>query len=266
MFRHCSGFTLIELLVVIAIVAVLAVVVVLAMNPAELLRQARDSARLSDLATLSGAIQVYVMDVTGSSMGNAWECYVSIPTTTFAVPWWNNTPGDWGAAGWYPGIWSLATNTAAYSGDGCYYAFDSANGTHPATTTRNGQAINGTGWVPIDFTAISNGSPISKEPVDPVNRGGTCSGTSSTVSLSSCGLFYGYESGSGYAVESGAGIGTPGRQFDLTAFMESKKYSTGGSNDVETNSISCIQPSPPGSWPSDPYVYNVGTNNFCFSD
>ena len=46
-----KGFTLIELLIVIAIIAILAVVVVLVLNPAELLRQSRDSQRLSDIST-----------------------------------------------------------------------------------------------------------------------------------------------------------------------------------------------------------------------
>ena len=41
------AFTLIELLVVIAIIAVLAVVVVLVLNPAQLLKQARDSSSLT---------------------------------------------------------------------------------------------------------------------------------------------------------------------------------------------------------------------------
>jgi prepilin-type N-terminal cleavage/methylation domain-containing protein len=48
-----SAFTLIELLVVIAIIGMLAVVVILTLNPVELFRQARDSNRLSDLATLT---------------------------------------------------------------------------------------------------------------------------------------------------------------------------------------------------------------------
>ena len=61
--KNRKGFTLIELLVVIAIIAVLAVVVVLTLNPAELLRQARDSNRLSDFATMKSAISLYATDV-----------------------------------------------------------------------------------------------------------------------------------------------------------------------------------------------------------
>jgi prepilin-type N-terminal cleavage/methylation domain-containing protein len=59
---HKKGFTLIELLVVIAILAVLAVAVTLILNPAELVRQGRDSTRMSDLATLNNAVSLYLAD------------------------------------------------------------------------------------------------------------------------------------------------------------------------------------------------------------
>ncbi len=61
------GFTLVELLVVIAILAVLAVAVVVVLNPAELLKQARDSTRISDLAALNSAVALYFADVAPSS-------------------------------------------------------------------------------------------------------------------------------------------------------------------------------------------------------
>ncbi|MEK7094356.1 MAG: prepilin-type N-terminal cleavage/methylation domain-containing protein [Patescibacteria group bacterium] len=57
-----KGFTLIELLIVIAIIAVLSVVVVLTLNPAELLRRARDSTRISDMSSLNSALNNYRTD------------------------------------------------------------------------------------------------------------------------------------------------------------------------------------------------------------
>lgn len=57
-----KGFTLIELLVVIAILAVLATAVVLVLNPAELIKQGRDSTRISDMAALNSAIAIFVAD------------------------------------------------------------------------------------------------------------------------------------------------------------------------------------------------------------
>ncbi len=63
------GFTLIELLIVIAILAVLGVAVVLILNPAELIRQGRDSTRISDIATLNSAIAFYLSDVPLPDLG-----------------------------------------------------------------------------------------------------------------------------------------------------------------------------------------------------
>jgi prepilin-type N-terminal cleavage/methylation domain-containing protein len=77
-----KGFTLIELLVVIAILAVLAVAVVLVLNPAELLKEGRDTTRISDLATLNSAIALWTADVIGPSAAN----WVSTTTCTYSSP------------------------------------------------------------------------------------------------------------------------------------------------------------------------------------
>ncbi len=66
------GFTLIELLVVIAILAVLATAVVLVLNPAELIKQGRDSTRISDLAALNSALALWVADVRNQSGTGYW--------------------------------------------------------------------------------------------------------------------------------------------------------------------------------------------------
>lgn len=78
-----KGFTLLELLIVIAILAVLATVAVLVINPAEYLRQARDSQRVGDLAALKGAIDLYLTNATSPDLtvgvaGNAGRCTVGI--------------------------------------------------------------------------------------------------------------------------------------------------------------------------------------------
>lgn len=62
-----KGFTLIELLIVIAIVAVLAVAVVLVLNPAELIKQSRDSTRISDLSAIDAALGLWLADVVNTS-------------------------------------------------------------------------------------------------------------------------------------------------------------------------------------------------------
>ena len=157
-------------MVVIAIIAILAVVVVLTLNPAQLLAQSRDANRLSDLATLNSAINLYNTDQSGAStysLGLSSTTYVSIPDPTASA-----TCGGLGGNFTSGGYFTCGTATSS-------------------------RAVNGTGWIPINFNAISAGSPIGALPVDPVNN------TSSN-------LYYSYQ--------------TNGSTFRLVATPESQKY------------------------------------------
>jgi prepilin-type N-terminal cleavage/methylation domain-containing protein len=143
--RKQKGFTLIELLVVIAIIAILAVVVVLTLNPAELLRQARDSNRISDFATLKSSLGLYEEDVSSTNLGTYTTLYSSQTngTTNISTTYiGTSTPGNWG--------------------------FQSAD-VFSVTTTPS-RAVNGTGWLPVAFSNISSGAPIGSLPVDPINN------------------------------------------------------------------------------------------------
>ena len=53
-----SGFTLIELIIVIAIIAVLAASIISFINPFEIQRNSRDSIRVSNLNSLSQALEL----------------------------------------------------------------------------------------------------------------------------------------------------------------------------------------------------------------
>ncbi len=157
-----SAFTLVELLVVIAIVAVLAVVVVLVLNPAQLLMQARDSNRLSDLATINSALGYLRTDQPSASLGNASTSYISVldPSAT-------STAGDQCQGLVMP---SLGSSTWLCASSSTYRKSD------------------GTGWVPVALSSISYGTPLAQLPSDPVNA------TSSN-------LFYSYSTnGSQYEV------------------------------------------------------------------
>ena len=136
-----GGFTLIELLIVIAIIAILAVVVVLTLNPAQMLAQSRDANRLSDLTTMNSAINLYTEDAGGSaSLGTAGPTYISIPDP-------------------------MASTTA---GSNCSALGFPPTGYHcagPNFYRRN----DGTGWIPVNFSAMSMGSSLATVPVDPVN-------------------------------------------------------------------------------------------------
>ncbi len=152
------SFTLIELLIVVAVVAILSVVVILALNPAELLKQARDSARLADLNTLHKALGIFQAGQPSGGLGNTSTTYLSLvdPAAT-------STSGTNCASLGLPGL------PAGYF----YHCAASS-------TLRN---IDGTGWVPVNLLLASGGAPISQLPVDPVNA-------------SSSGFYYTYTPGS----------------------------------------------------------------------
>jgi prepilin-type N-terminal cleavage/methylation domain-containing protein len=90
-----KGFTLLELLIVIGILAILSTTVVLVINPAELLRKARDSQRISDLNTVKTAIAYYITEMSSPSIGETNKTYstngaatcfgTASATTTLAV-------------------------------------------------------------------------------------------------------------------------------------------------------------------------------------
>ena len=168
--RTRAGFTLIELLIVIAIIAILSVVVILALNPAELLRQARDSNRLSDMDTLNRALNLFVTDSLSGSLGSTALTYLSLSD---------------------PSATSTAGTDCSNLGFSTGYFHCAASSTLKKT--------DGTGWLPVNFSSISLGSPLSHLPVDPVN-------TSSTH------LFYSYFPGSS--------------AFKLASVPESSKYAS----------------------------------------
>jgi prepilin-type N-terminal cleavage/methylation domain-containing protein len=186
-----KGFTLIELLIVIAIIAILAVAVILTLNPAELLRQSRDSTRVSDMATLKSAIALYLADVstpalaTSTSVQNPslapyGECYVSTPAGS------NSANG---------------TSTCAIFG----LSGTGLNGNYinvASTTGPNQRKIDAYGWLPINFNAISSGAPFGTLPLDPVNNGN---------------YFYAYAA-------------TSTLTYKIEARLESNKYNTAPNN------------------------------------
>jgi len=173
-----KGFTLIELLVVIAILAVLMSVIVVTLNPAEMLKKTRDTKRIADLDAVRTAINLYITDQGSlpTSGITLGTCYLSTTTT-------QNMPTS---------ICSTSTGTS------------------------NPQSITNSGWVPINFTSISSGAPLSSLPLDPSNAVGDNSTGPSGWHFY---IFKGNSSSSTYK---------------LMANMESSYYSYGGAGDVES--------------------------------
>jgi len=184
--KNLVGFTLLELLIVIGILAILSTTMIMVINPAEMLKRARDSQRISDLNTLKNAISFYLFDDSTPSMGTSSATYIY----TYAGGW--------------------ASSVKCSTGN---------NYNTPS------QAINSSGWIPIDFTSISGGSPIAALPIDP-NPASSTSGH----------FYYVY-------------VPASNNSYVLLAEMESVTYRTGGPNDVEGKDGGSL-----------PGVYEVGTN------
>jgi len=119
-----QGFTLIELIIVIGILAILATVVVLVLNPAELLAQARDSQRMSDLGTIKSAIALYLATANSPTIGAGPTCTATCTQNPFS-------------------------------------------GTETVTTST---VVTGAGWVKVDLSGTTGGSPLATLPLDPTNN------------------------------------------------------------------------------------------------
>ncbi len=132
-----EAFTIVELLIIIIVLAILGLIVINTVNPGEIMKQSRDAMRVSDLQALNKVLLLYEAEG-NTSFGTANTVYLSLPDSnancsTYALPT-------------LPGGWSYACK--------------------PEATYKN---VDGTGWVPVDFSNILSGSPMSNLPVDPVN-------------------------------------------------------------------------------------------------
>lgn len=129
-----KGFTLLELLIVIGIMAILVTAATIILNPAELLRQARDAQRLADLDALKSSIAMHL--ATGNS-----------PDVNF------------GLTGLVVKCAVATTSPFTGTGNGC--------GTGTATSSR---VVTGGGWVAVNLTDVAGGvAPLSVLPIDPTN-------------------------------------------------------------------------------------------------
>ena len=194
-----KGFTLVELLIVITILAALAAAVVVVLNPAELLAQARDSQRLNDMGVVRDALALYLTQ--GVTAGN-------IIDLSFA-----------GACS------VVGTN------DGCCTHTACPIGPFAQTSTPrpNLRAVDGSGWIDVNFNQMLGGSPLSTLPMDPTNN-----------------AIFNYH----YI----AGATHPEVSFELNARLESERYRGMMINDGGNRSV-CE-----GAWTATTCFYEVGND------
>ena len=206
-----SGFTLLELLIVIAIIAILSVALVIVLNPAETLKKARDSQRISDLSTLKTAIGLYLTNVASPDLGAS----IVVPAAGAGgqISYSKNIVDV--SCGTPPSHGANAGATAAFAADWCFY-----------DGTTNYSNVDGTGWVPINFTLIPGGSPISNLPVDPTNS------VAVTTAPASTDLVYRYGAVNANASSKTSYIYEIDAQLESTAYTvtDDKRASDGGDN------------------------------------
>lgn len=169
-----KGFTLIELLIVIAITGVLATVVVIIINPSEIMKETRDFKRFEELNHINIAVSEAVSLSPNINLGIASSVYVSIPDSSATCA-------------------NLGLSTSSLPSGWSYRC----------STSANFRKVDGTGWIPVNFSSVEGGSVFAVLPVDPINA-------------TSSGLYYTY---------------TSGGSFQFSALFESFKYADKAAKD-----------------------------------
>ena len=211
------------------IFAVLSVAVILVINPAETLRRGRDATRLSDLSAIKSAIGLYLTEVSATDLdtGVANHCFTGqtgqSPNTVALISYSIPQAADPACAV------ALAVGTDVSSGntwgvaDRCRYV-----------PVANSGAVTGSGWIPVDLSAISSGSPLSNFPTDPTNTFRDVDGAGADDALATTpdysDLAYRYACQQS-TLSAPVATGKPQPVFEITAVLESDQYTV--TNDVD---------------------------------
>ncbi len=206
--KYSRGFTLLELLIVIAILAILSAALVLVLNPAESMKKSRDTQRMSDLATLKTALGLYLTTVSSPVLDAATGiCLTAAGTGQIAYSAPSAPIACSGGA-----IKPLGTDAVGVlAADWCFHTVSSAY-----------TSADGTGWLPVKFTDIAGGSPISNLPIDPTNTAAAITPTNTA---------YVYR----YACQNTGDATHPSSVFEIDTVLESTEFankmnSDGGDN------------------------------------
>lgn len=210
MINYKKGFTLLELLVVIAIIAILSVIIVIILNPAEILKKARDSQRISDLTTLKTALGIYVTASSTPDLDAAISPSICLTNQSGT----NNTVAQISYSA------EVADVTCTDAGAGAIVKGSDGVGSAAFSTTDHcrmvgttgASNVDGTGWVPVNLGVLIGGSPLSNLPIDPVN----------TISASPTSTDLVYR----YVCQQKATGGKPSYVFEFNAQLESDEFTS----------------------------------------
>lgn len=200
--EQIKGFTLLELLIVISVLAILSVALILVLNPTESMRKSRDAQRINDLGTLKTAIGLYLTEAASPDLdGSIANGCLGETDNTAAQIFYSAEIADVACTAAVAEGADVTTGSTFSATDYC---------TYPGTA--GASDVDGTGWIPVNLSAITGGSPISNMPLDPVNTVAVATAPVSTD------LVY------RYACQSLAETGKPSNVFEINAQLESDAY------------------------------------------
>lgn len=143
-----AGVSLIEIMIVLFILLILLGATLMFFDPARFLLRSYDATRISNLQNLDGALSLYAENVPRSFVGTSSVVYMSVPDPA-------------------------ATGTRGTSCDGLGLPALPSGWTYRCPFPPTYQNVDGTGWIPVDFTKVPGGSPVRILPVDPRNETST---------------------------------------------------------------------------------------------
>jgi type II secretory pathway pseudopilin PulG len=133
-----KSFTFLEVLITLTILSIISLLVVGLLKPQEAFKAARDAKRITNVKQIEKALELYLTENQNLNLGSSTIIYISLPDNSASCTSWKD---------------KLPPLPSGYE----------------YRCSANPQNIDGTGWIPIDFTksSITN---ISSLPLDPINN------------------------------------------------------------------------------------------------
>lgn len=158
---NMAGFSLLELIIVIGVLGILLTILVIIIRPAEILKKSRDASRIADLDSLKKTVELFVQQNTTPDEALSAQLPGLCLTTgnTEAKIFYTATTIDSLCSGGFIG----GEGADVTSGS----TFDPLGGASLCKFSLTPGNIDGSGWIPLDFTTMSGGAPITSLPIDP---------------------------------------------------------------------------------------------------